>query len=230
MFDVMAATADPVYAESFRSLRTNLYRALPGEHGKVALVTSPSSGDGKTMCALSLAAMLAADNRRVLVIDADVRQPSHHLLLGVPESPGLRELILQAPGASKSAIRTLCLSVGYLDAISCGSGASAELLSAPNFAAFLVDARSHYDFILLDSPSYPAVSDPLVLAPLSDFVLSVLRLGNTPRRLAEDHLAGIFDVARGYAVVVNNAEPATRRGGVAKAPASLASAFRRTPN
>jgi uncharacterized protein involved in exopolysaccharide biosynthesis/Mrp family chromosome partitioning ATPase len=208
MFDVMSPEADAAYAESFRSLRTNLYRALPGEHGKVVLVTSPMPSDGKTTCTLSLAAMLAADNRRVLVIDADVRRPTHHNLLGVPQSPGLRELILQKPGAAKSAIRTLCLSVGWIDAVTCSDGASAELLSANSFAAFLVEARSRYDFIMLDSPSYPVVSDPLVLAPLSDFVLSVMRLGNTPRKLAEAHLTGMFSAARGYAIVVNNAESA----------------------
>jgi tyrosine-protein kinase Etk/Wzc len=209
LFDVMAAQSDAAgYTEAYRSLRTNLYRALPGEHGKVVLVTSPSPGDGKTTCALSLAAMLAADNRRVLVIDADIRKPSHHDLLGVPQEPGLRDLIMQVRGSRKDAIRTMCLSVGSFDSISAGLGASAELLSEGFFASFLVNARSQYDFIVLDSPSYPVVSDPLVLAPMSDFVLSVLRLGSTPRTLAEEHVDGIFTVARGYAVALNYVEGA----------------------
>jgi uncharacterized protein involved in exopolysaccharide biosynthesis/Mrp family chromosome partitioning ATPase len=222
IFDVMAAQMDGGYAEAFRSLRTNLYRALPGEHGKVILVTSPSLGDGKTTCALSLAAMLAADNRRVLVIDADVRKPTHHELFGVPQEPGLRDVVQQSTGRWRDAIRTLCLSVGWFDAISAGVGANAELLSEGYFSAFLVNARSHYDFIVLDSPSYPIVSDPLVLAPISDFVLSVLRLGSTPRRLAEEHLTGIFTVARGYAVVVNNVEAIPSSLGASAAPPRLA--------
>ena len=222
IFDVMALQPDGGYAEAFRSLRTNLYRALPGEHGKVVLVTSPSLGDGKTTCALSLAAMLAADNRRVLVIDADVRKPTHHALFGVPQEPGLRDVVQQSTGRWRDAIRTLCLSVGWFDAISAGVGANAELLSEGYFSAFLVNARSHYDFIVLDSPSYPIVSDPLVLAPISDFVLSVLRLGSTPRRLAEEHLTGIFTVARGYAVVVNNVEAMPSSLGASAAPPRLA--------
>jgi tyrosine-protein kinase Etk/Wzc len=225
LFDVMAAHTELGYAEAFRSLRTNLYRALPGEHGKVVLVTSPSAGDGKTTCALSLAAMLAADNRRVLVIDADVRKPTHHALLNVPQEPGLRDLILHSGARWKDAVHTMCLSVGWFDSISAGVGANAELLSDGYFASFLVNIRSQYDFVVVDSGSYPSVSDPLVLAPMSDFVLSVLRLGSTPRKLAEEHVQGIFTGARGYAVVVNSVEPVPAT--TSDAPPSLAAAFRR---
>jgi Mrp family chromosome partitioning ATPase len=76
------------------------------------------------------------------------------------------------------------------------------------FSTFLVNCRSQYDFIVMDGPSYPSVSDPLVLAPLADFVLSVVRLGSTPRKLAEEHLSAMFSVARGHAVAVNNVEAA----------------------
>jgi len=207
LFDVMAAQTDVGFAEAFRSLRTNLYRALPGEHGKVVLVTSPNPGDGKTACVLSLAAMLAADNRRVLVIDADVRKPTHHALLNVPQEPGLRDLIGRSGTNWRDSIHTMCLSVGWFDSLSAGVGANAEILSDSYFATFLVNARSHYDFIVIDSGSYPVVSDPLMLAPMSDFVLSVLRLGSTPRKLAEEHLSGLFTVARGYAVVTRVATP-----------------------
>jgi tyrosine-protein kinase Etk/Wzc len=226
LFDVMAAQADVGYAEAFRSLRTNLYRALPGEHGKVVLVTSPHGSDGKTTCALSLAAMLAADNRRVLVIDGDVRKPTHHALLNVPQEPGLRDVILQSSGSWKESVHTMCLSVGWFDSISAGVGANAELLSDGYFSTFLVNARSHYDFIVIDSGSFPVVSDPLVLAPMSDFVLSVLRLGSTPRKLAEEHLSGLFTIARGYAVVVNSVEAAPAVSASA-APPGLSAAFKR---
>jgi len=228
MFDLMGQEADPAYAESFRSLRTNLYRALPGEGGKVIVVTSPTPGDGKTVCVLSLAAMLAADHRRVLVIDGDIRRPSHHTLLGVPQEPGLRSVVEQEGAQVKDCVRTLGLSVGFFDAITCEPGQSAELLSSAQFAAFLSKARTRWDYIVLDAPSFPLVSDPLVLAPLADFVLSVMRLGNTTRKLAEEHLAGLFPVARGCAVVVNNAEDVMMPGSPkTKAPPRLAAALRR---
>ena len=226
LFDVMATGSDTGYTEAFRSLRTNLYRALPGEHGKVVLVTSPAPGDGKTTCALSLAAMLAADNRRVLVVDTDVRKPTHHTLLSVPAEPGLRDVIVKKGASWKDAIRTMCLSAGWFDSIGAGLGGSAELLSDGSFLTFLMNVRANYDFIVLDAPSYPLVSDPLVLAPLSDFVLSVFRLGSTPRRVAEEHLSGILTVARGYAVVVNSVEAPVGLN-MLSAPPKLSAAFRR---
>jgi Mrp family chromosome partitioning ATPase len=227
MFDVMASGSDPGYAEAFRALRTNLYRSLPGEHGKVVLVTSPATGDGKTTCALSLAAMLAADNRRVLVIDADVRKPSHHALLNVPQAPGLKELVTDGRGQWRASTHTVCLSAGWFDVVCAGSAPSAELLSDGQFGTFLVHSRSHYDFVVIDCASFPSVSDPLVLAPLSDFVLSVLRLGSTSRRLAEEHVSAVFTGARGYAVVVNSVEAAPGMARAPEVPANFSTAFKR---
>lgn len=205
-FDVMGGQLSASYVEAFRSLRTNLYRALPGEHGKVILVTSPELRDGKTSCALSLAAMLAADNRRVLVVDADVRRPSHHTLLGVPQEPGLSDVVQRSGQAWRDGVRTMCLTSGSFDSVCAGPQTSAELLSDERFNRFLVHARSQYDFVILDGPSYPAVSDPLILAPLSDFVLSVVRLGHTSRRVAEEHLTAMFSESRGLAVALNDVQ------------------------
>jgi tyrosine-protein kinase Etk/Wzc len=227
VFDVLGGRSDVAYTEAFRALRTNLYRALPGEHGKVLMVTSPESDDGKTTCALSLAAMLAADNRRVLVIDADVRKPTHHRLFGIPGAPGLGQIVAGAQHRWREVIRTLCLSSGSFDALCAGDAPPAELLSDPQFAAFLINARSQYDFVVLDAPSYPAVSDPLLLAPLADFVLSVVRLGSTSRRAAEEHLSGMFNVTRAHGVAVNNVEIATQGHKPQSMVPRLAGALRR---
>lgn len=227
VFDVLGGHQDTAYTEAFRALRTNLYRALPGEHGKVLMVTSAYTEDGKTTCALSLAAMLAADNRNVLVIDADVRNPSHHRHFGIPKAPGLSEVVQQDHRYWKDATRTLALSSGTFDALTAGESPRAELLSDPQFSALLITARSHYDFIILDSPSYPAVSDPLIAAPLCDFVLSVVRLGSTSRKLAEEHLAEIFSVSRGHGVAVNSVEAAYQNLRPQSMVPKFAGAFRR---
>ena len=210
VFDVLGGRSDPAFAEAFRGLRTNLYRALPGEHGRVIMFTSPSSGDGKTTCTLALAAMLSADNRRVLVIDADVRNPSHHHEFAIPQEPGLQDALRHGHASWRDSVRSVCFSSGAFDALSVGASPRPELLSDPRLASLLVAVRSHYDFVVLDSPSFPAVSDPLVLAPLADYVVSVVRLGSTSRRTAEEHLSGMFAVARGHSVIVNNADQITQ--------------------
>jgi Mrp family chromosome partitioning ATPase len=191
------------------------------------MFTSPCSGDGKTTCALALTAMLSADNRRVLVIDADVRNPSHHHEFAIPQAPGLRDALQHGHARWRQSVRSVCFSSGAFDVLSVGESPRPELLSDPQLAGLLVSARSHYDFIVVDSSSFPAVSDPLVLAPLADYVVSVVRLGSTSRRTAEEHLSGIFTVARGQSVIVNNVDmlPQVSRQGLG-AP-KLSAALRR---
>ncbi len=65
--------------------------------------------------------------------------------------------------------------------------------------------RAHFDFILLDTPSFPLVSDPLILTPLADCVLSVMRLKKTARRLAALHVDRLGAQAASYGIVVNDA-------------------------
>ena len=204
IFDVLAGGLDNfAFAEAFRTLRTNLYYSLNDGHGKVLLVTSPTPGDGKTTTALSLAAMLAADEKRVLVIDADIRKPSHHEMTGMPLRPGLRGLL--AGECSREEItHPVHLSFGQFDSISFGADSRVELLTSGALNKFLIEARSHYHFIILDSASYPLVSDALALSNLADFVFSVVRLGKTGRSLTEEHLRGISAVSRNHALVVNN--------------------------
>lgn len=207
VFDLFSRRDHVGLAESFRTLRTNLYDALPPGQGKgkVVLVTSPASSDGKTTTTLCLATILAADRKRVLVIDTDLRKPSHHILTNRALEPGLPAL-LHARAATTEVIHTVHVTCGSFDVITGGQGAPAELLSTQRFAKLLSGLRGNYDYVLLDSASYPLVSDALVLARHSDFVLSVIRLGSTQRRVAEEHVRDLGRKANGHAVVVNNSD------------------------
>ncbi|MDD9947793.1 MAG: AAA family ATPase [Myxococcales bacterium] len=208
IFDVLARGLENfAFAEAYRTLRTNLYYALREGHGKVLLFTSVVPADGKTTSALSLAAMLAADAKRVLVIDCDLRKPSHHELTGQTLRPGLNGM-LTGQHTWREATRQVHLSLGHFDSISAGVGANVELLSSGALSKFLIDARSRYDFIIVDCPPYPLVSDALILAHLADFVLSVVRLSHTPRRMAEEHFRGLLGFAHRHGVVINNSEAA----------------------
>lgn len=212
VFDLMALPFENLgFAEAFRTLRTNLYFALPEPHGKVILITSPSPGDGKTTTSFCLASILAADNKRVLLIDTDLRKPSHYLMTRHWPEPGLRG-VLKGTASEKSVIHTVHLSRGSFDSLDSGFDVPAELLSSPGFTSLLIRTRHQYDYILLDAPSYPLVADPLILASQSDFVLSVVRLGNTPRSAAEEHARGLISRARGHAVIVNTSDAAQTYG------------------
>jgi tyrosine-protein kinase Etk/Wzc len=200
-FDVFEGDTSSSFLESFRMLRTHLYRASVAGVGKVVLLTSPNAGDGKTTTTLALAAMLAADGKRVLVVDADFRKRNQ----AVPPDArfGLRE-VLSGESTWVDAVCTVPTAAGVFYVLGSGGGAAAELLSSPRMAELLKDARSRCDFVLLDAPSFPLAADALVLAQLSDVVLSVFRLQNSSRKLALEHMRGLSAVAPAYALVVND--------------------------
>ncbi|HVT08392.1 MAG TPA: polysaccharide biosynthesis tyrosine autokinase [Polyangia bacterium] len=232
-FDVFAADAHSPFAEAFRHLRTNIYYSGAGRTDKVLLITSPSQGDGKTLCTLSLAAALAADRKQVLVVEADMHRPSHFRLFGAPPEPGL-SAVLTRQVTWKAAVRVVETAYGTFDAIPAGEipPSPAELLSSPVFGALLAHAKTAYDYVLVDAPPFPLVSDALVISMYVDRVLSVVRLSNTPRRLAEEHLTRFSASTPRLGVVMNGVSPASPRYrygrvpavGAGKAPAVMAAA------
>jgi tyrosine-protein kinase Etk/Wzc len=217
--DILGQDPASGVTEAFRTLRTHLYRAAANDTGQVVLITSPCPGDGKTTCLLSLATMLSADRKRVLVIDADMRSPTHHLMFNTPQEPGL-STVLTGRFEWDDVLHPITFASGRFESVNTGALYSAELLSSEHLVAFLAYAKLRYDFILLDSPSFPMVSDALVLAGVSDCVLSVMRLHETTRRLAIEHMRRLDPESRAFGVVVNGVSPAEGYQG------SLAAAYR----
>lgn len=202
------------FLEAFRTLRTNLYLAAPAapNEGKVILITSPAPGDGKTTCALSLAWVLAADGQKVLIVDTDVRNPLHALAAEPPLENKDLGAVLNGECSWQSAalpVRGAPHSIMVLGARTPGP---AELLSGANLRRFLNQARKDCDYVILDSPSFPLVSDALVMAQASDITLSVIRLNHTPRKLAVEHISRISGSSNSYSLVVNDAESSSAYG------------------
>jgi tyrosine-protein kinase Etk/Wzc len=202
------------FEEAFRMLRANLYYSQPNGAPAVVLVTSPQPGDGKTTCSLALTALFAADGKRALIVDADVREPSHCLGHGAPSF----EHALQGDCDWRDAVHRIATLYGEFDAIGASEGALPELLSSPAMAAFLAEARTVYDVIVLDGSSFPASSDALVLARMADCVLSVIRIGSTPRRLAAEHLHRVSLSCERLAVVANDLPRAKIRRSAPQGP------------
>ena len=204
-FDLPATHAGSRFLEAFRALRTNLYRwGSASGSGRVVLFSSPNPGDGKTTCANWLAAALAADGRRVLLIDADLRTPEAQPDENVIAEPGLRAVLTGEYIWHEVVLRVSEPADGFCRMPSGGS-APPELLSSQRMLDLLTEARSRFDFILIDAPSYPMYSDALVLAASADTVLSVLRLQTTRRKAAIEHVGQLAASASSFAVIVNNA-------------------------
>lgn len=163
-------------AEAFKTLRTNLLMSYTDTPRKVFLVTSPHPQDGKTTMAANLAVVLGQLEKRVVLVDADLRHPAMHDRFGLGEHTGLSDLLL-----TESYSDGLEAYDSNLTIVPAGTPPPnpSELLGSNRMQRFIEYARGHYDAVILDSPPLLAVSDALVLSALVDGVLLVVRAGST---------------------------------------------------
>jgi len=160
-------------AEVYRVVRTNLIFSTAQQDGRGFVVTSTNPGEGKTTTTANLATSLALNGARVLVVDADLRRPTLHQLLGVTKTPGLTDLIVGKCQASQAIQQTR---LKGLQALPCGylPPNPAELLGSASMREIFRALRSHYDWVLLDTPPILAMADTSVLCPMADGVILVV--------------------------------------------------------
>ncbi len=171
--------------ERFRTLRSRLYQIAATRPLKRVLVTSSVPSEGKTTVAANLAhSIMCQPDRRVLLIDADLRSSRMHQLLGAPSGPGLTDYLRGE--AEKDEVIQNGLE-GNLCFIPGGSEVSnpSELLLGDRMRKFLDLVTPVFDWIILDSPPALAVHDANSLADLCDGVLFVVKAGKTDHQLAE---------------------------------------------
>ncbi|WP_276353944.1 CpsD/CapB family tyrosine-protein kinase [Cohnella caldifontis] len=172
-------TASPVY-ESCWKIRTRLEPILSGGKGYVLTVTSAGHGEGKSMTAANLACTYAQQDKDVLLVDANFRNPTLHKLFGVSNRSGLSNLAEERYDVSEI---VRCSKVPRLGLITSGPGGidPIELLTSSKLSAFLNEIRNDYDMVLIDAPAALEWSDAHMLASLSDGVLLVVKEGRTKR-------------------------------------------------
>jgi len=181
-------------SEAYRQCRTNLKLSGTGESLKTLLVTSGSAGDGKTCVAVNLATAYVAEDKKVLLIDANFRQPTTEKLFPRNESGGLDDeglnmgfglsSLLVGQCGAQQAIRSS--GIEGLDIIDAGllPPNPAELLGGVRMAEMLSEQRNNYDYIIIDSPPVLLISDPRVLAKRVDATIVVINAGATHRGAA----------------------------------------------
>jgi capsular exopolysaccharide synthesis family protein len=156
--------------EAVNTTRTMLLSGPRAAETKTLLVTSAMSGEGKTSLTTHLAVSLAGAGRRVLLIDADMRRPAVHKVLGVSSKPGLAELLVATAKLEEVTVTT---KVPGLHLVPAGtySREAAHALSTERWANVLGEAAIGYDFVLVDSPPILPVADALAIAKNVDGVL-----------------------------------------------------------
>lgn len=187
---VMFAEPQSFEAEQYQRLRQQIERRSATRPLQVIAVTSAVVGDGKTFTALNLAGALARkEDRKVLVIDADLRRPSVMPRLGLqPPDRGLATALRAANGSLKSYVRPVNgSSLAVLPGETVTDGVY-ELLTSPKLAQLIREARTTYDYVIVDTPPVLPLPDSGLLRDIVDGYLVVVSARSTPRKLVGEAL------------------------------------------
>ena len=179
----LIASREPqsIQAESYRSIRTTLLVSSPPGRIKTLLFTSPLAKEGKSSTVSNLGIMLAEANRRVVIIDSDLRKPKQARIFGAnsPSGPGLSRYLSSHIEPADIVKPT---SVPNLQLITSGPlpANPIELLTSEKMDSLVAYLKRSFDFVLFDTPPLLAVSDALAMGPMADAIILVARGGQTP--------------------------------------------------
>jgi len=185
--------------EEFRTLRSRLYQLREKRSLSKLLVTSPLPKEGKSFTAANLAQVIVRQHgRRAVLVDADLRNPQLHNLLGAEPGPGLSEY-LRSETDEFSVIQRGPMENLFLIPAGRNNGNPAELIANGRMKFLLSRLEPLFDWIIVDSPPAVAVSDPALIANYCDGVLMVVRANSTPFDIAkkvrhefsDKHLVGV---------------------------------------
>jgi succinoglycan biosynthesis transport protein ExoP len=206
---VMLQESAGAQAETFRKLRTSLEFVNPDGAARTIMVTSPVEREGKSTTIANLAVALARGNRRVAVVDLDLRRPYLNRLFHVSGRPGITDVALKRADLS-DALRPIAIATGIQEranlngdrGASNGRTASAGLLHLlpagtipPMAGEMLQDERllgvldelaSRFDVVLIDAPPLLAFGDTMTLSARVDAIFAITRLGRVQRPILHE--------------------------------------------
>lgn len=167
-------------AESFKALRTRVeFSKLESEPIKTILITSSIPSEGKTVVALNLAGTFAQSNKKVLLVDCDLRKPRAHAAIGTDRYPGLSDYLFKNVAFEDIVKKTQQENMWFIPSGTIPPNPS-ELLGSIQMKNFLSDMREKYDIIVLDSPPFITVTDAEILFNMTDGTILVAQANKTP--------------------------------------------------
>jgi succinoglycan biosynthesis transport protein ExoP len=201
-------------AEAFRSLRTNITYAAVDRPLRRILVTSPTPQDGKTTVACNLAVVLSQNEKRVVLLDADLRRPQVQQKFGLQNRLGLSDLFLGPLDNLNGVVHAI--TDHELGVITSGPlpPNPAELLTSNRMGKILDFLNQGFELIVIDTPPLLAVTDAAALAPAMDGVILVAKPGTTKLgafKYAVEQLRAVE--GRVLGVVLNEMKPSSRKYG-----------------
>jgi capsular exopolysaccharide synthesis family protein len=201
---VAAMSPSGTAAEQYRALRTRIVYRETGGAVNVVLITSPGRGDGKSLTVANLGLAMAQEyQQRICVVDADFRSPQQHRLFGVPNAPGLSDVLAGRASVDEALVS---LEEHHIKVMPAGTRSAhpAELFGTTTMRRTLEALRSRFDRIVFDSPAATPLADVGILSPLVDCVVLIVRAGVTSKPAIHDAIAAV-DAGKLLGIVLNEA-------------------------
>jgi capsular exopolysaccharide synthesis family protein len=191
---------DPI-AEAIRSIRTSIIFSSTEEHPiKAVVITSAAPQEGKTTTACNLAIAMAQNNKRVLIVDADMRNPRLQYVFKKENKEGLSTYLASQTKFSDILRAT---DIENLSLITSGIHPPnpSELLASVKMTEFVKEAKAKFDFILFDTPPITILTDPAILSRIADGLIMVVESGKTSKRVIP-RIGQILDNAKARVIGV----------------------------
>jgi len=209
---IPAAPLSTAGSEAFRFLRSSLKWNSGSGVTKTLVVSSALSEEGKTTTSSNLAAAVALEGQRALLIDCDFHRARLHRAFRVARDPGLAQVLRGYLPAAAAVRSTFIKGLSLLPAGRDPFANSADLLGTDRMRTLLNELSGEFDFIVLDTPPLLSVADAAAVGPLADGVLLVVRAGLTELRAVDQALHQLESVgARVVGAVLNDARGELRR-------------------
>lgn len=169
-------------SESYRTLRSNLQLSEFGKNLKVIVITSSNPNEGKSEVSINLAACLAQQGKKVIIIDADMRKPTQHKLTELNNTEGLSTFLLKKSGVNP--INHLTINGVNLYVLTSGPipPNPSEMLASSVMKQSLKAFEDLYDYVIIDTPPLLAATDAQILASIADATLLVVDIKKSKRR------------------------------------------------
>ncbi len=185
--DYILQKPNSAYAEALQRIRTSLFLTDGTHPPKTILITSSVPLEGKSTIAASLARQSARSGLKVILIDADLRRPRLHEVIGLPNQNGLSEVLTGRANPEAAIKRDEKSGLDFLPA-GVGVVSPPDLFRSSTMKILLEEMAAYYDLVIIDTPPVAAVSDSFTLSGIVDKSIYVIRWEQTPRNVA---LAGI---------------------------------------
>ncbi len=204
---IVGEQVDPAMVEQYRHLAAVMHHAQKASGVRSVMVTSALPSEGKTLTATNLALTLSQSyQRRVLLVDADLRRPRMREMFALPSSEGLTDS-LTLPRGDRLPVQQVTPTLWVLT-----SGRAVpdpmSLLASPAMKQLLEEARDSFDWVVVDTPPIAILPDANLLAAMIDTALLVVSAQSTPYPMVQ-RAARAIDTKRILGVVLNRAEKAT---------------------